>query len=105
MSIMSRRSLSPSPRAAFERQLWAEFFGSLICSAREQRTLSVEEAARAAGMAASEWDAIEAGTVPGTREQLQTVAAGLGIQWEDFAGVVIFCRPAWGWPFPGVSYS
>jgi transcriptional regulator with XRE-family HTH domain len=89
-------SLPRSPRAAYERQVWGEFFGDLIRSAREQRTLSVEEAARAAGMSASEWQAIETGTVPRAREQLQAVAAGLAIQWEDFAGVVILCRRAWG---------
>jgi transcriptional regulator with XRE-family HTH domain len=89
-------SLPRSPRAAYERQVWGEFFGDLIRSAREERTLSVEEVARASGMSASEWQAIEAGTVPRTREQLQAVAAGLAIKWEDFAGLVIFCRQAWG---------
>jgi transcriptional regulator with XRE-family HTH domain len=89
-------SLPRSSRAAYERQVWGEFFGDLLRSAREERTLSVEEVARASGMSASEWQAIEAGTVPRTREQLQAVAAGLAIKWEDFAGLVIFCRQAWG---------
>lgn len=96
MSNSFSKYLSRSPRAAYERQVWGEFFGELVRSAREQRTLSVEKVARAAGMSASEWESIEAGTVPQTREQLQTIAAGLAIQWEDFAGVVIFCRQAWG---------
>ena len=96
MSNLFARRLCRSPRAACECQVWGEFFGDLIRLAREQRTLSVEEVARAAGMSASEWESIEAGTVPQTREQLQAVAAGLAIRWEDFAGVVIFCRQAWG---------
>ena len=96
MSSMFPSYLPCSPNAVYERQVWGEFFGALIRSAREERTLSVEQVARAAGMSASEWEAIEAGTVPRTREQLQAVAAGLAIQWEDFAGVVVFCRQAWG---------
>ena len=97
MSMSFLDSLSRSSRVAYEQQVWAEFFGGLIRAAREQRTLSIEEAARAAGMSASEWEAIEAGTVPRTRDQLQAVAAGLAIKWEDFAGLAIFCRRAWGW--------
>lgn len=97
MSSLFPRHLSRSPRVVYEQQVWSEFFGGLIRSAREERTLSVEEVARAAGMSASEWEAIEAGAVPRTREQLQAVAAGLAIKWEDFAGLVIFCRQAWGW--------
>ena len=75
----------------------AEFFGSLIRSAREIRNLSAEEAARRAGMTASEWEAIETGRVPRTREQLQAVAAGLDIEWIAMAGLAIICRQAWGW--------
>jgi ribosome-binding protein aMBF1 (putative translation factor) len=105
MSSLFPDFLSRSPRAAYERQVWSEFFGNLIRSAREQRTLSVEEVARAAGISAAEWEAIETGTVPRTREQLQAVAAGLAIKWEDFAGMAIFCRQAWGWPFTGTPYS
>jgi len=86
----------PSSSAAYERQLWGEFFADLIRSAREGRSLSVEETSRAAGMAVAEWEAIEAGAVPGTWEQLKAVAFGLGIEWRDLAGVVWFCREAWG---------
>ncbi len=111
---MSISFYDPSPRssrAAFQRQVWARFFGDLIRSAREERTLSVEEVARAAGMPASEWEAMEAGTVPRSLGQLRAVAAGLGIEWVDFAGVVILCRQAWGGsyegldPLTGSSYS
>ena len=97
MSSWFPNYLPRSPRAVYEQQVWGEFFGDLIRSAREERSLSIEEAARGAGMSAAEWEAIEAGTVPRTREQLQAVAAGLAIKREDFAGVVFFCRRAWGW--------
>ena len=96
MSSLFPRYLPRSPRAAYERQVWGEFFGDLIRSAREQRTLSVEEVARAAGMSPSAWEAIEAGTVPRTREELHAVAAGLGLELEAMVSVVLFCRGAWG---------
>jgi Helix-turn-helix domain len=95
MSMSFLDSLSRSSRVAYERQVWAEFFGDLIRAAREERTLSVEEVARAAGMSASEWAAIEAGTVPRTREQLQAVAVGLAIEWDDMVPFIFFCREAW----------
>src|SRR4051812_18390413 len=69
MSSLFPQSLRHSSRAAYQRQVWGEFFGDLIRSAREERTLSAEEASRAAGMAVAEWEAIEAGAVPRTREQ------------------------------------
>lgn len=90
-------SLSRSPRNVYQRRVTAEFFGSLIRSARETRSLSVEEAARRAGMTAREWEAIEAGRVPRTREQLQAVAVGLDIEWIAMAGLAVICRRAWGW--------
>ena len=96
MSSLFPNSLPRSPRAAYERQVWGEFFGDLIRSSRETRSLTVEEASRAAGMAVADWKAIEAGAVPGTREQLQAVAAGLAIEWHDMASVAILCRQALG---------
>lgn len=81
--------------AAYQRQVWGGFFGDMIRSAREMRSLSVEEASRAAGMSASEWDAVEAGTVPRTREHLHALAAGLGLEVGDMVPVVLLCRRAW----------
>ena len=95
MSMMFPESLSRSPRADYERQLWAEFFGDLIRSAREERSLSLEEVSRASGMAVADWEAIEAGTVPRTWQQLKAVAAALAVEWEGMAGLVCFCRQAW----------
>ena len=80
---------------AYESQVWREFFGDLIRSAREQRELSIEEAARAAGMASADWEAVEAGTVPPTPEQLHALASGLALEMEALVSVVLLCRPAW----------
>jgi len=96
MSSLFPEFLPRSSRAAYERQVWGEFFGDLIRSAREERTLSAEEASRAAGMAVAEWEAIEAGAVPRTREQLQAVAGGLAIEWDAMARLALLCRQAWG---------
>jgi transcriptional regulator with XRE-family HTH domain len=95
MSRLFPESFSRSSRAACERRVWAAFFGDLIRSARQTRGLSIEEASRAAGMAVSEWEAIEAGTVPRILEQLQALAAGLGLEFEAMVPLVLFCRDAW----------
>jgi transcriptional regulator with XRE-family HTH domain len=95
MSMLFLDSLSRSSRAAYELQAWGEFFGDLIRSAREERSLSIEEAARGSGMAASEWESIEAGTVPRTREQFHALAAGLGLESEAMVPLVLFCQRAW----------
>ena len=83
-------------RTACQRRVWAEFFGSLIQGAREQRGCSVEEIAPRAGMTAAEWEAMEAGRVPGTREQLMAIAEALEVEWIAIAGLAIICRQAWG---------
>ena len=95
MSSMFTESLPRSSRAACERRVWGKFFGDLIRSAREERSLSIEEASRAAGMAASKWEAIEAGAVPRVLGQLHALAAGLGLEFEAMVPVVLFCRDAW----------
>jgi transcriptional regulator with XRE-family HTH domain len=95
MSNMFPDPLSRSPRQTYESQVWAEFFGDLLRSAREQRSLSLEEAGRRAGMTASQWEAIEAGRVPTTLDQLQALAAGLDIEWSAMAGLALLCRQAW----------
>ena len=95
MSSMFTESFPRSSRAACERQVWGKFFGDLIRSARETRRLSVEEASRAAEMTVEEWEAIEAGAVPRVLGQIHALAAGLGLEFEAMAPVVLFCRGAW----------
>jgi transcriptional regulator with XRE-family HTH domain len=96
MSMMLSASLPSSRRDAFQRQAWGEFFGDMVRSAREERSRSIEEAAGRAGMTAAEWEAIEEGRVPGTREQLQAIAAGLDVEWGAMVSVALLCRQAWG---------
>jgi Helix-turn-helix domain len=88
--------LSRSPYAVAQRRLWGEFFGDMIREARQQRGRSIEEAARLAGMEVPEWEAVEAGQVPGTRGQLQAMAIGLDIEWGVMGFLAILHSPAWG---------
>ena len=75
---------------------WRRFFGRFIESGREKAGLSVEQAA-AAAMTAEEWTAIEAGaTLPATRQQLQSIADALHIEWGTMSRIVLLCRQAWG---------
>jgi len=94
MSMLFSASLSR--RTAYQRQVWAQFFGSLIREAREQRGRSVEETAPQAGMTVEEWEAMEAGKVPATREQLASIAGALQVEWNSIAGLAVLCRQAWG---------
>jgi transcriptional regulator with XRE-family HTH domain len=96
MSNMFPASLPRSSRAVYQRQVWGQFFGQLIQGVREKRGSSIEETARQAGMAASEWEAIEAGRVPQTREQLAAMAGALQVEWVGMASLAVLCRQAWG---------
>jgi len=90
------RSSSRSRRTTpFRRKAWSQLFGSLIREAREERGRSVEEAAEAAGMSTSEWEAVEAGQVPETWEKVRRMADGLGIDRSWIVPLVLFCREAW----------
>jgi transcriptional regulator with XRE-family HTH domain len=76
---------------------WSRFFGQFIESGREKAGLSIEQAATLAGMDAEEWSAIEAGaTLPATRQQLQSIADALNIEWVTMTKIVLMCRQAWG---------
>lgn len=96
MSMMFRSPLFRFADTDEQRQVWGEFFGQLVRSARERRHLSVEAAAGRAGMTAAAWEAIEAGRVPRTREQLRAMAVGLEVDWMAMAGLATLCRQAWG---------
>ena len=77
------------------RQLWGQIFGQFVQEAREQDGRSVEEAARLAGMKASEWEAVEAGQVPLTWKELDDLAAGLNADRSWIGSLVILCVVAW----------
>ena len=76
---------------------WRRFFGRFIESGREKAGLSIEQAAALAAMTAEEWAAIEAGaSLPATRQQLQSIADALHIEWALMTRIVLLCRQAWG---------
>jgi transcriptional regulator with XRE-family HTH domain len=96
MSILRAASPSSSRLSAIRRRTWGELFGQFIQSSREKKCRSVEEAARLAGMETSRWEAIEAGQVPTTLEQLHSIAAALDMDGAEMRTLVVFCREAWG---------
>jgi transcriptional regulator with XRE-family HTH domain len=81
--------------SAIRRRTWAQFFGRYIRSAREQQNSSIEEAAGLAGMETSEWEALEAGQVPTTQGQLNSIAAALDMDEGQIGRLVLLCREAW----------
>jgi transcriptional regulator with XRE-family HTH domain len=86
---------SPSANFALRRRFWAGIFAEAIAYNRQARGLSVEPAAESAGMAASEWAAIEAGSVPQTTAQLQSMGEVLEIGYDKLLNLVLLCRDAW----------
>lgn len=89
-------SLSSSRRAVFERKAWGQLFGDLIRGVREHDGLSLEEVAGRSGMTVAEWEAVEAGQVPGTSEQFRAVNDALGKDRGSIACIVYLCAGAWG---------
>ena len=77
------------------RQSRGRLFGICIEKTREAGGRSVEEAARLAGMAASQWEAIEAGYVPADSTQLRSMAGALGLSFEKIARLAMLCGDAW----------
>lgn len=96
MSSLFPEALSRSPRAAYQRQVWAEFFGTMIRSVRENKGRSLEATAPRAGMSAARWQAMEEGQVPETREQLVAIAEALEADLDAIAALAVLCRQAWG---------
>ena len=76
------------------RQAWGRLFGSCIEKTRQAGGRSVEEAARLAGMEASQWAAIEAGDVPDPA-QLRPMAGALECGYEKIALLAFICQGAW----------
>jgi hypothetical protein len=82
--------LSPGRRRALGR-----LFGGLIERKREASGHSVGEIACLAGMAWSEWAAIEAGHVPGDPAQLRSMAAALELGYDQMTRLALICRDDW----------
>ena len=94
MTILESR-MSPSANFALRRRFWAGIFAQAVRHNRQARGLSLEQAAQLAGMEASEWAAIEAGAVPQTTAQLQSIAGTLEIGYDRLLNLVLLCREAW----------
>jgi transcriptional regulator with XRE-family HTH domain len=94
MTILESR-MSPSANFALRRRFGAGIFAKAVQHNRQARGLSVEEAARLAGMEASEWAAIEAGSVPQTPAELRSIAGTLEIGYDRLLNLVLLCRDAW----------
>ena len=69
-------------------------FGGCIRKIRETKGRSVEEAARLAGMEASEWLDVEAGRAPGVA-QLRPIAHALELSDDNLTPLLLLCRDAW----------
>lgn len=90
--------LAPLPSThvpELRRKAWARLFGLGIRATRNEAGLSIEAAARLAGMAISEWAAIEDGHVPQETNRLRSMAAALEISFDKILNMVLLCREAW----------
>ncbi len=95
---MSTYRLVPPPPASPEqnqRDTWRRLFGSMIAECRCLAGRSLEEAARLAGMESSEWEAVELGHIPADPNRLRSMAAALGIRFDQMALMVHLCQGAW----------
>jgi DNA-binding XRE family transcriptional regulator len=87
----------------FRRGIWGVLFGEAIQLRREEKGLSIEEAAGRAGLSSQDWETMEAGQVPESWPQLCAVAEGLGEKRVVMASLVIRYAGAWedGHGLPG----
>jgi transcriptional regulator with XRE-family HTH domain len=92
---MYTESRSINEIATIRRQAWGQLFGAGIAEARRTAGLSVEQAAAAAGMEASEWLAVEAGHVPEGWEQLRAMADAIDVPHDQIALYTFMCQEAW----------
>ena len=97
MSMLFETLQPTNADSGYFQGAWSRFFGKFIESGREKAGLSIEQAATLAGMDPEGWTAIEAGaTLPTTRQQLQSIADALNIEWITMTKIVTMCRQAWG---------
>ena len=82
----------PPARLSELRQAGSRLFGLRIQAARQEAGLSLEQAARLAGIEVSEWMAVEDGHVPQTVNRLRAMAAVLEISFDRMASMVRLCR-------------
>ena len=92
MSMPRSVSRTPSP---IIRNAWRELFGSMIQERREALGLSVEEAARLAGMESSEWAAVESGLIAAHQDRLRAISDAIEVGFDEMALTVYLCQVAW----------
>jgi len=81
--------------SAERRKAWGEFFGHLLREVRVESGGSIEQAASAAGMEVSQWEAVEGGQVPETWAEICRMTEALGLDRTGMAGLVLLCQEAW----------
>jgi hypothetical protein len=92
---MHTESISAEEVTMIERQAMGRMFGHGIEEMRKSTGLSIDEAAVAAGMNASEWLAVEAGEVPADWECMRTMGAAINLRPEQIALYAFICKGAW----------
>jgi len=81
--------------ATIRRQAWGQLFGGGIAEVRRLAGLSIEQAAEAAGMEASEWRAIEEGHVPDDQDKVLVMADAVHVPHDQIALWTFLCHGAW----------
>ena len=79
---MHAESIFVEEVTVIERQAMGLLFGHGIEEMRKSTGLSIDEAAVAAGMNASEWLAVEAGKVPDDWDRMRTMGAAINLRPE-----------------------
>ena len=95
MSMVLLPYLLASDTPGLCRRIWGALFGQDIQNLREEKRLSLKGTAGRAGMTVAEWEAIEAGQVPQTWEQICAMARGLRESRLVMASLVIRYAAAW----------
>ena len=92
---MHTSSSSINHVATIRRQTWGRLFGGGIAEVRRLAGLSIEQAAEAAGMEASEWRAIEEGHVPNDQDKVLVMADAVHVPYDQIALLAFMCQGAW----------
>ena len=95
MSAMFQSSSRPRRSTPFRREVWGGIFGDMLREVRVREDRSVEQAAEAAGMSTSEWEAVEAGQVPENWEKARRMADAISTDRSWMVTLVMFCQEAW----------
>ena len=96
MSMTMFTPAMPFHNSEGNRRSFGRLFGRFIQGSREKTGLSTVDMAALAGMTAIKWEAVEAGQVPETREELESVARALKMGRGELGELVLLCRDAWG---------